>query len=124
MSDFALNMQETPDDTDEPQATFILTDGEREVFRREARVFSGEDLIAVSDEVTRVGGLSQSDVDQYLAELIEPVRIKWLRSRERQPDEVPAEGPQGGVPRYLAVLPDASGGGAREASIRDVAGGR
>jgi hypothetical protein len=124
MNEFALDVLETNNDPAEPTVTFILARGDEEVLRREARVFSEDDLIGVSDEITDAGGLRQTDVDQYLAELIEPIRIKWLRAQDRRPEEDAAQGPQAAVPRYVAVLPSADGGGPREASIRDVVGNR
>src|SRR5262245_24947681 len=99
MSDFALSLEEMVNDKQEPRVTFVLTRGEQEVLRRDARAFSEDDMIAVSNELTEAASLSQIDVDQYIAELIEPVRIRWLRSRER-PDENQAERPQGFPPRY------------------------
>jgi hypothetical protein len=125
MNEFALGIDERAIDTEEPRATFILTRGDEEVLRREARVFSEDDMIATSNEVTRAGNLNSADVDQYLAELIEPIRIKWLRARDRRPGEEAAQAPPAVVlPRYVAVLPNAEGEGAQEPSIRDAAGDR
>src|SRR3954468_8036232 len=124
MNDFALRIEELSKGTEEPQVTFVLSRGEKEVLRREARVFSEDDMIAASNELTGAGKVDQTDLEQYMAELIEPVRIKWLRNREAGPDENQAERPQAAMPRYVAVLPDANGGEPREASIRDVVGNR
>jgi hypothetical protein len=77
-------------------------------------------MIAASNELTRTGNLSPADVDQSLAELIEPIRIKWLRSRDGGPDQNTAEAGQPAVSRYVAVLPGAEGEGPREPSIRDL----
>jgi hypothetical protein len=116
MNGFALNVQELSNGNDEPQVTFILTRGGDEVLRRDARVFSEDDMIAASNELTVAGALPQADMDQAIAEAIEPVRIKWLRSREGVPGEEAAV-----VARYAAVLPGADGG---EPGIRDVARNR
>src|SRR4051794_24363664 len=109
MNAFALSVEKQAVVNEEPRVTFVLTKGGEEVLRREARAFSEDDLIAAGDELTRAGGLSPADVDQYLAELIEPVRGQWLRSRDQAPDEEgTAEGPQAALPRYVAVPPGAA----------------
>jgi hypothetical protein len=97
-----------------------MTRGGEEVFRRDARVFSEDDQVAANNEVTRTGGLNPADADQRIAELIEPIRGRWLRARDRRPDENVAAA----VPRYVAVLPNADGDGPREPSTRDFHSGR
>jgi hypothetical protein len=119
MNDTALNVIELTNGDNEPQVTFILTRGGEELLRSDARVFSEDDMISASNEVTRAGNLNLTDVEQSLAELIEPIRIKWLRSQDRQPDENAVEGAQAVVPRYVAVLPNADGEGPQEPCIRD-----
>src|SRR4051812_26106860 len=105
MNGFALSVEDVVSDKNEPQIAFILKRGDEVVLRRQARVFSEDDVIAVSDEMTGFGKLDQADVDQYMAELIEPIRIKWLRDRDLKADGGVAEGPQAAMPRYVAVLP-------------------
>jgi len=91
MNDFALNIEQVANDNAEPQVTFILTMSSEEVLRRDARVFSEDDMIAVSNQVTQASNLNPTDVDQTVAELIQPIRIKWLRSQEEKVGENPVE---------------------------------
>src|SRR5262249_15401550 len=99
---------------------FIMTRGNEEILRQDARVFSEDDIIAASDELRRVSNLNATDVDQSIAELIEPIRNMWLRSQDRAPEENTTERPQAVMPRYRAVLPGAEGEESREPSIRDM----
>jgi hypothetical protein len=104
----------------------ILTNGESELLRRTARVFSTDDMVAVSNDIVRVGQLRSEDVDQYLAELVEPVRKRLLEAATGNdggsPPEATSEQPQ--APRYVAVLPDGTDGGPQEPGIRDERDGR
>ena len=117
MSQFTVNWAICNDD---PKVTLVLTRGDEELLRREARVFSEDDMIASSNDMVRVANLNPADADQALAELIEPIRIRWLRARdqrdERTGSQTPAEsegsqtptgseGPQVAMPRYVAELP-------------------
>jgi hypothetical protein len=127
MNSFALNIDDLTNGDAEPRAALILAQDGEEQLRREIRIFSEDDVIAASNAMTGASGLSQVDVDQAIAETIEPIRIKWLRTRDRQPDETAAEepgteGPQAVVRRYIAVLP--SGEGKTEPCIRDVVNDR
>jgi hypothetical protein len=124
MNDFALNLEEMGIGGDEPRAALVLSRGGDEVLRREVRVFSEDDMIAASNDVAAGSTVPQADIDQAFAELIEPVRNKWLRARDGQPAEESAEGPQAAVARYIAVLPKAEGEGPQEPAIRDAAGDR
>jgi hypothetical protein len=123
MNDIELTLQEVGNESGEPQVALVFARGGEEVRRCEVRVFSEDDIIAASNEMTGAGTIPQVDIDQAIAELIEPIRIKWLRSRDQQPErkseEKPLEGPQVAVPRYVAVLPSAEDGGPREPGIRD-----
>jgi hypothetical protein len=127
MNEFDLIHEELESGEPEPQVAMILNRRGKQVFRREVRVFSEDDMIAASNEMTEAGGLPQMQIDQMIAELIEPIRIKWLRSRDRRPDEKPAKGPQAQVPqevirRYVAVLP--SGDDQQEPCIGDLVNNR
>jgi hypothetical protein len=98
----------------------ILTNGESELLRRTARVFSTDDMVAVSNDIVRVGQLRSEDVDQYLAELVEPVRKRLLEAATGNdggsPLEATSEQPQ--TPRYVAVLPDGTEGGPQGVASR------
>ncbi len=75
MNEFTLSLEEPINAGNEPHVTLILKRGNDEVVRRDALVFSEDELIAASNELTSAGDLNAADVDQYLAELIEPIRI-------------------------------------------------
>ncbi len=116
-------------DGNEPRVILGLYRGGEETLRKEARLFSEEDMIEASKKIVRVSQLNQTDVDQGLAELVEPIRINWLRDRDAQSrsgegpqagnDSPGVEGPQAAMPRYAAVLPAAEEDGPRETGIRD-----
>jgi hypothetical protein len=132
IAELKLNLIELPDSNDDPMVALVLTRDDEEVLRREARVFSEDDMIATSNEIVRVANLNPADADQALAELIEPIRIRWLRARDQQSVDNPStgsegpaaptgsvgpnapsesEGPQVAMPRYIAELPVAVGEG-------------
>src|SRR5262249_34851785 len=124
MNDCDLSLQELDNESGEPRIALILRRGGQVVLRQEARVFSEDDIIAAGNALAGAGPVPQVDIDQGIAGLIEPIRIKWLRTQDRQPDNNPAEGPQAAVPRYVAVLPGADGAEPREPSVRDLHGDR
>ena len=119
-TELKLNVIELPNCNDDPKVTLVLTKGDEELLRREARVFSEDDMIASSNDMVRVANLNPADADQALAELIEPIRIRWLRARDQRDErtgprslaeseglQAPkgSEGPQVAMPRYVAELP-------------------
>jgi hypothetical protein len=126
-----LKIEEIDSDNAEPRVSFVLMQGEKEVLRRDARVFCEDDIIYASNQIVKAGDLNSTDVDQYMAELVESIRNKWLRSREQPQAEnagTEAENPKkeeinAVPPRYIAVLPD-EGQQEQEASIRDAIGNR
>jgi len=124
MYDFALNIDELVGGTDEPRAAVILNRDQQVILRREVRVLSEDDLIAVSNEIAATG-LSSVDVDQAMAELVEPIRIKWLGSLEDSQGEKPAQdqGAEGAppvLPRYTAVLPTGGDENAQQPGLWDL----
>lgn len=125
MNDFDLSYTEWTDGNNQPQVTVMLKRNEEELVRRDARVFCEDDVIAISNELVGTGALNATDADQRLAELFEPLRTKWLRSRDQQPGEAPA--PAEGVralQQYVAVLPGADENGPHGPSTRDALNNR
>src|SRR5262249_24077445 len=74
---------------------------------------SEEDMIAASNELAARGNLNNADVDQKISSLIEPIRIRWLRERDRQPRQESQEV----LARYVAVMLDTDG--VQRPSMRD-----
>ncbi len=121
MNEFSLNVEERSTDSDEPRVDITLKRNGEEILRRDARIFSEDDIIVTSNAMRDAGDLSLTDVEQGMAELIEPIRTKWLRGREQhQPEDKTAEGTQEASPRYLAVLPEAHGDQPRAVGVWDV----
>src|SRR6266581_4302865 len=76
-----LTVDEILIDGEDPQATLVLMDGDQEVFRKPIFVLSEDDIIAASNDLVRFG-IGASDADQALAEMIRPIRVKWIRKQE------------------------------------------
>jgi hypothetical protein len=119
MNDIVLKVVEKESVGSDPEVTLVLTCGDEEVLRRDARLFSEDDFVAACNEITRVSGFSQPDMDQQVTELIESLRKKRLQKQEPKPEENGSEEPEGIVPRYIAVLPQADADGPTEPSMRD-----
>src|SRR5947209_13553209 len=109
MSEFAIDVQEWKDDPNDPQVTFVLQCDGQDVLRKEARILSEEDIIAASDAIVRASNGNGADIDQWIAQTIEPIRIRWLRERDAA-DQEPAPNQKAQTareipPRYVAVVP-------------------
>jgi|SRR5579884_1582073 len=105
----------------EERLTVTLNNGDEDVLSREVRLFSEDDMVAVSDEIVRQGKLDRADVDQNLAQIVQQERVRVLREREREGEGEEPGQPEARaeVPRYVAEFPDKDGAG--EAGIRDTA---
>jgi hypothetical protein len=124
MSDFDLKVLKSNNDSTERLVTCVLKQGNEEVYSRDAQVFSEDDIIRVCNEVTEVSGLSMTDVEQWMASLMQPIRTQWLRKQDQQRDGRGAqEHALVAAPRYVAVLPEANDPG-KEACIRDMQSNR
>ncbi|MBM4072795.1 MAG: hypothetical protein FJ271_28290 [Planctomycetes bacterium] len=121
MKTFEILAQDIESDG-EPKIRVVLKRDGEEVLRREARVFSEDDMIQASNAIVGVGTMSQTDVDQTLASLIEPIRIKWLRSQDQRENGGPEQPTPDKLPRYVAVTP--RDGQDQEVGIRDLSNDR
>lgn len=113
--DYRLDVEELDDGNTEPRVALVLRKGDQEVLRVDARLFSTEDMVAASERITDVSKLNSADVDQVLAALIEPIRKRHLRDRDKVPPENDGMQEPGVLPPYTAVLSDPNG----QASMRD-----
>src|SRR5262245_39750835 len=123
ISDLSLSLGDLDSSGSDPRVPVVLKRGERVVLSRTVRLFSPDDIVGVGNELVRDWNLEQADVDQALAELVQPARVQVLREREGDGggSEEPAETPPA---RYVAVFPGRDGAGPLEAGMRDVVEGR
>ena len=120
MTDAIVTVRELALANAEPQVEVTLTREDQQVFQRVARLFSEDDVIQMSDEIVRVAGLNQVDVEQSLATRLMPMRIRVLRQRDGVAEGDPEPEQPPAPPRYVAELPSTTGDGPREAALRDV----
>ena len=116
---FSLKFEEIVTESQGPVGTLVLREDGQEFARRRTRMFDEDEIIAASDALSGEAGFSRMDMDQAIAEEIEPKRIEWLRARE-QPVPAVEDAPEPAVSRYLAVIPGDGAEGPQEFGIRDV----
>ena len=67
MKEMYLDVQEINNGNEDAMIAMTLVRDDQVIYRQTAKVFSGEEIIAASNEVARLGNLNRQEVDQALA---------------------------------------------------------